>query len=274
MWPPIRNGSIASSSSARPQRKPIPLGPHILWPETATKSRPERLHVDTDVRRRLSRVADMDRAALVRPGGERRDVVDRPERVGDEVRGDDLDVPEAVELVEPQLTPVVDRDQPEVGACPLRDVLPGNEVRVVLELGREDDVAGAEVRQAPRVRDEVDRLGRVADEDDLALRRRVDERASLLARALEGGGRTLAELVDAAVHVRVRRLVEVGHRVQHLTRLLRARGRVEEGERLAVDQLLEDREIGAQPARVECRTGGYSHCPTVSGRSPATVAAR
>ena len=40
MWPPRLNGSIASSSSARPQRAPTPLGPHILCPEKARKSQP------------------------------------------------------------------------------------------------------------------------------------------------------------------------------------------------------------------------------------------
>ena len=59
----------------------------------------------------------------------------------------------------------------------LRDELPGDEVRVVLELGDDDDVAGAEVVEAPGVGDEVDRLGRAAREDDLALGRRVDEGA-------------------------------------------------------------------------------------------------
>ena len=139
----------------------------------------------------------------------------------------------------------VDREHPEVGALLVRDVLPRHEVRVVLELGDEDDVARAEVGEAPRVRDEVDRLGRVADEDDLARGRRVHERAAPLARVLERLGRPLGELVDAAVHVRVRRLVEVRHRLEHRPGLLRARGRVEEGERLAVEDLLEDREIGA-----------------------------
>ena len=32
--PPVRNGGIRSSSSARPHRMPAP-GPHILWPERA-----------------------------------------------------------------------------------------------------------------------------------------------------------------------------------------------------------------------------------------------
>ena len=32
--PPVRNGSIRSSSSSRPHSAPEP-GPHILWPESA-----------------------------------------------------------------------------------------------------------------------------------------------------------------------------------------------------------------------------------------------
>ena len=126
---------------------------------------------------------------------------------------------------------------------------------MVLELGDDDEVAGAEVVEPPRVGDEVDALRRAAREDDLARRRRVDERAHLLARALVAGGRALGELVDAAVHVRVRVLVEVAQRVEHLARLLRRGGGVEECDRLAVAQLLEVGEVGADALRVELRLG-------------------
>jgi hypothetical protein len=49
------------------------------------------------------------------------------------------------------------------------------------------------------------------------------------------------------------------HRLEHLARLLGARGRVEEGKRLPVNLLLEDREVCAQRARIELGAGGYSH---------------
>ena len=75
------------------------------------------------------------------------------------------------------------------------------------------------------------------------------------ARALVGGGCALRELVDPAVHVRVGGLVERAQRVEHLLGLLRRRGRVEVGERLPVDLLLEDREVGAKLARIELRAG-------------------
>jgi len=122
---------------------------------------------------------------------------------------------------------------------------------VVLELGRNDDVAGAELVEAPGVGDEVERLGRAAREDDLAYGGRVDEGPHLLARALEALGRPLGEQVDAAMDVGVRGLVELALRVEHLPRLLRAHRGVEVGERLTVEALLEDRKVRAELVRVE-----------------------
>ena len=40
MWPPSSNGDMASSSSARPQSAPIPVGPQSLWAVKPTKSAP------------------------------------------------------------------------------------------------------------------------------------------------------------------------------------------------------------------------------------------
>ena len=113
------------------------------------------------------------------------------------------------------------------------------------------EVAGAEVVEPPGVRDEVDRLGRAPREDHLLLRGRVERRRDGAPRALVALRRALGEAVDAAVHVRVLVLVERAHPVEHLARLLRGRGRVEERDRLAVEEILEHREVHAQPVRVE-----------------------
>ena len=231
---------------------------------------PERLHVDRPVRRSLGRVDDHDRALLVGPRHELLDGIDGAQRVGDEVRGHDLHVPlarERIQTAEVELPLIVERNQLEAGTRPLGDVLPGDEVRVVLELGDDHEVAGPEVHQPPGVGDEVQALGRVSREDDLLRRRRVDEAGHGLARALVGGGCPLGELVDAAVHVRVGRLVELPQRVEHLRRLLRRRGRVEVGERLPVDLLLEDGEIGAKLARVELGLSRHSHLSIVLAMS-------
>src|SRR5438067_1096744 len=248
--------------AAPPERPDAARAAHLVRGDR-DEVRAERLYVDRYVRRGLGGVADEDRALLVRPGGELLDGVDRPERVRDLVRGDDLDVPaggEPGERREIELALLGERDHRERRAGASADVLPGDEVRVMLELADDDDVTRAEVVQAPRVRDEIDRLRRVADEDDLAHVRRVQQRPHLLPRALESCGRALGEHVDAAVHVRIRRGVEVGHRLEHLARLLRAGRGVEEGERLAVDQLLEDGEVRADRAGVErLRPRGDGH---------------
>ena len=113
----------------------------------------ERLHVDRPVRRSLRSVDDHDRALLVRPVGELLDGIDRAERVRHQVVGDDLDVAarrELVERVELELT--VDRRSGCArtrAPVSLRDELPRHEVRVVLELGDDDDVARARDCRGP-----------------------------------------------------------------------------------------------------------------------------
>ena len=231
-----------------------------------TKSQPERLDVDRPVGSRLRGIEDDDRAALVRPGGQPVDRVDGPQRVGDVREREDLEassVGQRVELVELQLALVIHGDCEELGAGASGDVLPGHEVGVVLHLGDEDDVARAEVVEPPRVGDEVDGGSDVPGEDHLARRLRIDEGASLLARTLEGFSRPLPEVVDPAVDVRVGGLVELSHRVENLARFLRRGRRVEVGERLPVDLLLEDGKIRAQLARVELGFRRYGHGPMV-----------
>ena len=108
-----------------------------------------------------------------------------PERVRDVGEGDQLR-PEAqqhLEDVEAEDAVVGDRDELEVAVDLLDEELPRDEVGVVLHLGQDDRVAPADVAAAPAVGDEVDRLGGVADEDDLVRVGRVDEAGDLRARA-------------------------------------------------------------------------------------------
>ena len=87
----------------------------------------------------------------------------------------------------------------------------------------------------------------------------------LVARALVLCRGDLRQRVDAPVDVRVLGLVERAQLVEDLPRLVGADGRVEIGERLASDLLLEDRKVGAQLARIEPRLGLHSHQLTVPG---------
>ena len=79
---------------------------------------------------------------------------------------------EVVQTVQSQQAVVGQGDVAQHGAGAGGQLLPGDEVRVVLHLGQEDFVAGAEVRVAPAPRHEVDARGRAGGENHLLDRRR------------------------------------------------------------------------------------------------------
>src|SRR5450756_2132233 len=138
MLPPPCHGGIESSTSAFPYRAPMP--------------------VDQDASARSMRgpddLADRD---------------DRPQGVG---HVPDRDQPgpvreERAVLVEEDLAAVVDRYHAQRRAALLGEKLPWHDVGVMLQAGDHDLIPGAHICAAPALRDEVDRLGRAADEDDV-----------------------------------------------------------------------------------------------------------
>ena len=148
-----------------------------------------------------------------------------------------------VELVERELAGLVDAQVAQLGPGLLAEELPGDDVRVVLHVGDEHLVALAHVLPAPRVGDQVDRLGHVAGEDrggGLP----TDERGDPLARPLEQVGGLAGKRIDAAVDVRVRVAVVGVDRSDHLARLLRRGRRVE-----IRDVGVEQREVRANVER-------------------------
>ncbi len=152
-----------------------------------------------------------------------------------------------------QLAARHDRDETQLGALLLGDQLPRNQIGVMLHLGQQDRVAGAQVGAAPRLRDQVDRLGAVLGEDDFAGRGRADERRDPAPRVLVGLGRLLGDLVDAAMDVRVAGRVVARHRVEHEVGLLGSGGAVEVDQR-PLSPGAEDRELLADLPRVEAHT--------------------
>ena len=88
----------------------------------------------------------------------------------------------AVEVAQVEAVVGGERDPAQLDAALGGEDVPRHDVGVVLHVREHDGVALAQVGARPRVRDEVDRLGRVADEDDLVGAVRVDE-AGDLARA-------------------------------------------------------------------------------------------
>ena len=163
-----------------PQRAGAHRGQHLVAAERVEVGA-ELLDVDRHVRHGLGAVDQDQRAGRVGHLDHLPDGVDRAERVRDvgerhELR---LEPQEDLEDVQPEEAVVGDRDELEVAVLLLDEELPRDEVRVVLHLGEHDHVAARDVLPAPRVRDEVDRLGRIPGEDDLVRVRRVDEPGDL-----------------------------------------------------------------------------------------------
>ena len=138
------------------------------------------LHVGRDVRDVLARVDEHERAVRVRGVGERADVVDRAEHVRHRADREQLGaVEQRVEVREVEAEVGGERDPAQLDAAFGGEHLPRHDVGVVLHVREHDRVAGLQVGARPRVRDEVDRLGRVAREDDLLGARCVDEACDL-----------------------------------------------------------------------------------------------
>ncbi len=241
----------AAPQRARPGRRQ-----HLVAAERVEVA-PDGRDVDRDVRHGLGAVDQHQRARLVGPARHVLDRVDRAQRVRHVGERDELglELEQDVEHVLAQDPVVGDRDELEVGVLLLGQDLPRDEVRVVLHLGQHDHVAPADVLAAPRVGDEVDRLGGVAREHDLVRVGDPDEPRRLRARLLVLGRRPLADRVDPAMDVGVVLAVVGVHRLEDDLRLLRRRRGVQVHERVPVDLLVEDRELGPQPLGVD-RVGG------------------
>ena len=218
MLPPPRNGGVASSSSARPHSAPMPDGPHILWLENAAKS---ASHACTSVAlwgtywqaSTMARAPASWAAAHSSVTG-----VSVPSTLLIAVNDSTLaPSSSAVEVGEVELAVGGQRDPAQLDAPLGGEHVPRHDVGVVLHVGEHDDVAGAEVGPAPRLGDEVERLGGVLGEHDLVGVAGVDEAGDLGPGGLEGVGGLGGEAVGAAVDRRVGRLVEARHRVDHAT---------------------------------------------------------
>ncbi len=126
-------------------------------------------------------------------------------RDGDDLR---LLVEQPVELIHEELAVVVDGDHAQDRAGGVAEHLPRHDVGVVLHVGDENLVARPERRAAEAVGDEVDGLRRAAGEDGLAAHERAEEDVDLVAGLLVEVRGALAQVVDAAVDVRVVLAVE------------------------------------------------------------------
>ena len=236
----------------------MPVGPHILWPLAARKSTSSARTSTGKCGTDCARVHEHDRARRVRARDDRLERSDRAERIGNVRERDELDAASFASRSSSRCMPCSSTSMKRRFGAGLRgEQLPRHEVRMMLESRREDRVARPEIARAPAEADEVDRFGRVARPDDFGGLGRVDEARDFGARAFEGFGRALGELVDAAVDVRVVVRVVVHERVDDGLRLLRTRGRIEKREALSARRRVrEDREIAGDGGGAGVAVGG------------------
>ena len=168
---------------------------------------------------------------------------------------------------------VANRRHDEPRARPLAEQLPRHDVRMVLEPRDQHLVARVEALAEAR-RDQIDRLRRAAREHDFRGRRGVDEASDLCARALVGRRGALAQLVHAAMHVRVVQALLQRHRVVNRRRRLARRRVVEIGQRFAVDELLQRRKVSAKRREIAASAGGRSVLPSATVIAPSSVSSR
>ena len=226
----------------------------------------KRLHVERSMADGLGGIDDRDGTHRASAATELRDRVDRAERVGNVGEGEELHLRREQLVERSQVESAFrigtkDRDVFEGRAAGAGGLLPRNKVGMVLDLGRQNDIPGLEVRLTPSVGYDVDALGRAAGENDLGGVGGVDELRDAGAGAFVGVGGAHRKRMEAAMHVAVVALVVVDERFDHRSRLLRGGAVVEVDERLAVDLLMQNREIGADFLDVE--HGHQSLCVSV-----------
>ena len=150
-----------------------------------------------------------------------------------------------------QLAGVGDRCNAQRDAMRVAQHLPGHQVGMVLHGRDHHGLARPHHAATIAVGKEVDRLGAVAGEHDLAAIRRVHQRGNGVARAFISLGGAFAHPVQAAMDVRVLRLHRAAHGIDHRTRLLCRGGAVQKHQRKSPHGLAEDGKVLANARNVQ-----------------------
>ena len=199
-------------------------------------------HVDRHVRQRLRAVDDQIAAVLVHELAEVLDRILDAQDVGDLTHGQNLGLGTHLgkNLLGGELAGLGGVEVDELGAGLAADLLPRDQVGVVLHDGDDDLVARFEHCGCKALGDQIERLARVAGEDDLVGLGSADAVSDLLAHLRDGVGGLDGQRVQAAQGVGVHALIEVTLGVEHAGGALRGGGAIEEGD---LGVLLKQREL-------------------------------
>src|ERR1700692_4098967 len=111
-------------------------------------------------------------------------------------------------------------DPPQDRALAFAVEVPRYDVRVMLHHAQHDLITGADVRKSKAGGDEIDRLSRRSCENDLLVRGGVDEPSHGFSGRLIRLSRSVGEIVQTAMHIRILVLIGVRQAIYDLPRLL------------------------------------------------------
>ena len=199
-------------------------------------------HIDRHVRQRLCAVDDQVATVLVHELAEVLDRILDAQHVGDLAHGQNLGLGTHLgkNFLGGELAGLGGVEVDELGTGLAADLLPRDQVGVMLHDGDDDLVAGLQHRGRKALGDQVERLAGVAGEDDLVGLGGADEVGDLLADLGDGVGGLDGQRVQATQRVGVHALVEVALGVEHAGGALCGGGAIEEGD---LGVLLEQREL-------------------------------
>ena len=144
-----------------------------------------------------------------------------------------------------------DRDDLQHRADLFAQQLPRHDVGVVFQRRNQNLIAGLEARARKALRHQIHRLGRAADENDFLGVASIDEPPHGLAGAFIRIGGALAQRMNATMHVGMIVLVITADRIDHGFGPLAGRGVVQVHQRLAIDVLMQHREVATNRGDVE-----------------------
>ena len=113
----------------------------------------------------------------------------------------------------------------------------------MLHFRQQDDVTCAQKFSAPRLRDQINALGRAARENNLLGGGRAEIGGDALPRCFVSLRRPRAQLVQTAMHIGIVVFIVIPERFDYHPRLLRGRRAVEVNQWMPMRPLTQDREI-------------------------------
>ena len=166
-----------------------------------------------------------------------------------------------LEGLDKEIAVVVDRAPADHRTAALAVEMPGHDVGVMLEDRQDDLVTLPDHQPAEALRHQIDRLGRIAGEDDLAGRGGIEKAADRLPRLLVSSP---SPALDRKCRPRwtlaYSICIGLADRLDHRLWLLRRGGIVEIGQGLAIDLPLQNREVGANRLDIIGLRRSVSHC--------------